>query len=295
MKSQNAVCSGFSTGSILLSGDYMIEIYCAAGTNVGKVRENNEDNFYVNGYYKKVTATLSEQHKDKNRRKQHLLAVCDGMGGEELGEVAAMIAAKTLVQYQETDIRSTITDYIQEANKLICNEIIKNDGVRIGTTLALLYITAGKAIAYNIGDSRVYLFRNDELMQLSQDHTQVQRLINMGLLEKDAAANHKDRHKLTQHLGIFPDELILEPHVSQEIDLEQNDIFLLCSDGLTDMVSEDDIADILSNKREKTEFLAEMLISKALENGGKDNVTVVLLKVDMQPGWRKFIKLITRH
>ena len=89
--------------------------------------------------------------------------------------------------------------------------------------------------------------------------------------------------------------MILEPHVSQEIDLEQNDIFLLCSDGLTDMVSEDDIADILSNKREKTEFLAEMLISKALENGGKDNVTVVLLKVDMQPGWRKFIKLITRH
>lgn len=279
----------------MLSGDYMIKINCAAVTSVGKVRDNNEDNFYVNGNYKKSTTTLSEHYEDNNRRKQYLYAVCDGMGGEELGEVASMIAAKTLAHYQETDIKFTIMDYIQEANKLICNEIINNDGVRIGTTLALLFITAGKAIAYNIGDSRVYLFRDNELMQLSEDHTQVQRLVNMGLLEKDAAANHRDRHKLTQHLGIFPDELILEPHVSHEIDLEQDDIFLLCSDGLTDMVSEDDIADILSDKKEGPESLAKKLISKALENGGKDNVTVVVLTVDMQQGLRKIIKLITRH
>lgn len=278
----------------MLSGDYMIKINCVAVTSVGKVRDNNEDNFYINEYFKKSTSTLYEQYEDNNRRKQYLYAVCDGMGGEELGEVASMIAVKTLVQYQKTDIKSTIMDYIQEANKLICNEIKKNAGVRIGTTLALLFITAGKAIAYNIGDSRVYLFRNNKLMQLSEDHTQVQRLVDMGLLEKDAAANHKDRHKLTQHLGIFPDELILEPHVSQEIDLEQNDIFLLCSDGLTDMVSDDDIADILSDKKEGPESMTEMLISKALENGGKDNVTVVLLKVDMQQVLGKIIKLITR-
>ena len=158
----------------------------------------------------------------------------------------------------------------------------------MGTTLALLYINDGKAIAYNIGDSRAYLFRKNKLIQLSEDHTQAQRLVDMGLLKKSAAANHKDKHKLTQHLGIFPDELIIEPYKSQEINIKQNDIFLLCSDGLTDMLSDDDITVILSNKQEGIGTLAKRLISKALEKGGKDNVTIVLSKVDMIEGfWNK--------
>jgi len=258
----------------------MSKISCAAITNVGKVRDNNEDNFYVNEYFKMTTSTLSDYYEDNNIRKQYLYDVCDGMGGEELGEVASMIAVKTIARYQKTDIKATVMNYIQEANKLICDEIKKNDCVRIGTTLALLFINAGKAIAYNIGDSRVYLFRKNKLIQLSEDHTQAQRLVDMGLLTKGAAANHKDRHKLTQHLGIFPDELIIEPFVSQEINIEQNDIFLLCSDGLTDMVSDDDIADIFYNKQEGIEPLAKELMSKALEKGGKDNITVVLVKAD---------------
>ncbi len=259
----------------------MIKVSCVAATNVGNIRDNNEDNFYVNEKYINSTSVLSEYYEDNKNRKQYLYAVCDGMGGEELGEVASMIAVETLVSYQETNIKSTIINYIQKANKLICDEIKKNDGVRMGTTLALLYINDGKAIAYNIGDSRVYLFRKNKLIQLSEDHTQAQRLVDMGLLKKSAAAYHKDRHKLTQHLGIFPDELIIEPFVSQEINIEQNDIFLLCSDGLTDMVSDDDITDILFNKQEGIEPLAKELISKALENGGKDNVTVVLSKVEL--------------
>lgn len=270
----------------------MSRITCVAVTNVGNVRENNEDNLYINKKFKKDISTLNEYYEDKNIRKQYLYAVCDGMGGEELGELASMIAVKTLALYQKTDIKSTIMNYIQEANKLICDEIKKNDGVRIGTTLALLYINDGKAIAYNIGDSRVYLFRKNKLIQLSEDHTQTQRLVTMGLLKKSAAANHKDKHKLTQHLGIFPDELIIEPYVSQEINIKRDDIFLLCSDGLTDMVSDDDIADILSDKQKGVENLANKLIEKTLENGGKDNVTVVLSKVDIgEVFWNKLFSL----
>ena len=268
----------------------MLKISCVAVTNVGNVRDNNEDNFYVNEEYKKSTLSLNEYYEDSNIRKQYLYAVCDGMGGEELGEAASMIAVKTLALYQEADIKSNIINYIQEANKLICDEIEKNDGVRMGTTLALLYINEGKAIAYNIGDSRVYLFRKNKLIQLSEDHTQAQRLVDLGLLKKSAAANHKDKHKLTQHLGIFPNELIIEPYESQEINIKQNDIFLLCSDGLTDMLSDDDIAGILSDKQEGTKALAKKLMEKALQNGGKDNITVVLSKVDMQERfWNKFM------
>lgn len=266
----------------------MSKISSVAVTNVGNVRDNNEDNFYVNENYKKSTSTLTEYYEESNIREQYIYAVCDGMGGEELGEAASMVAVKTLALYQETDIKSNIMNYIQEANKLICDEIEKNDGVRMGTTLALLYINDGKAIAYNIGDSRAYLFRKNKLIQLSEDHTQAQRLVDMGLLKKSAAANHKDKHKLTQHLGIFPDELIIEPYKSQEINIKQNDIFLLCSDGLTDMLSDDDITVILSNKQEGIGTLAKRLISKALEKGGKDNVTIVLSKVDMIEGfWNK--------
>jgi len=86
----------------------MSKISCAAITNVGKVRDNNEDNFYVNEYFKMTTSTLSDYYEDNNIRKQYLYAVCDGMGGEELGEVASMIAVKTIARYQETDIKATV-------------------------------------------------------------------------------------------------------------------------------------------------------------------------------------------
>jgi len=260
----------------------MIKVSSAGFTDVGKIRENNEDNFYVNGKYKKDNSVISgmfDECEDNSDREQYLYAVCDGIGGEKFGEVASLIAVKTLVKYQSENIKNVVNDYISDANRRICDEIEKNKGVIIGTTLALLYIKEDKAIAYNVGDSRVYLFRKNKLIQLSEDHTQAQRLFKMGMIKQNEIRTHKDKNKLTQHLGIFPNEVAIEAHSSDEIILKKDDIFILCSDGLTDMVTDKKISKILSDKKLSAYSIASKLSQTAIDNGGKDNVTVVAVKI----------------
>ena len=256
-----------------------IKIESAAITHVGLVRGNNEDNYYVNGKYKVNNNIATEGYKDTSKRDSYLYAVCDGMGGENLGEVASMIAVETLADYQSTDIQRTVKDYIKRANKYICDEIIKNNGVRSGTTLALLYICDNKAVSYNVGDSRVYLLRKGDLYLMSEDHTEAQQMVNMGLLDEEDAENHSSRNVLTQYLGIFPEEHIVEPYISQEIKIKKKDIFLLCSDGVTDMIDNDDIGEILTSKNTDTVELAKQLAAAAQTHGGRDNATVVVVKV----------------
>jgi len=257
----------------------MFKIDSSAITYIGLVRENNEDNYYINGKYKADSGIDTEGFFDNKQRDSYLYAVCDGMGGGRYGELASMIAVEALAEYQLTDIKRTISDYIQKANKLICGEIVKNNGVRSGTTLALLFICDNKAISYNIGDSRVYLQRHGDLYLLSEDHTEAQRLVKMGILNTEEAGSHKTRNRLTQHFGIFPDEMAIKPFASEEVKLKKNDVLMLCSDGLTDMVSDDDIADILSLKGKDTTYMAKKLASKTQENGSKDNVTIIVVKV----------------
>jgi len=257
----------------------VIKIESTVITHVGLVRGNNEDNYFINGRCKSDNSVTAEGFIDNKQRDYYIYAVLDGMGGESSGEIASMIAAKTLTEYVSTDIRYTVTDYIQRANKYICDEIMRNGGARSGTTLAMLYIRDNKAMAYNIGDSRIYLLRKDDLYLLSEDHTEVQRLIKMGMIDEESAKHHKSRNKLTQHLGIFPNEMIIEPHISKEIKIKKNDMFLICSDGLTDMVNDDDIGDIMSRKDLDTSGVAKELSATAQENGGKDNTTVIVVKV----------------
>jgi len=257
----------------------MLNIECSVITYIGLVRSNNEDNYYVNGKYKTDSSVATEGYVDTAHRDSYLYAVCDGMGGEKYGELASMIAVQTLAQYQSTDICQTINKYINNANKFICEEIKKNNGVRSGTTLALLYIRNNKAISYNIGDSRIYFFRDGDLYLMSDDHTEAQRLVKIGALNQEDASKHKSRNMLTQHLGISPDELIIEPYVSEVVKLKKNDILLLCSDGLTDMVSDDDIADILWQSDASTTDLVKELAANTQANGGKDNATIIVIKV----------------
>jgi len=257
----------------------MLKIESAVITYIGLVRKNNEDNYYINGKYKTDSSIATEGYVDKANRNSYLYAVCDGMGGERYGELASMIAVKTLAPYQTTDISRTIYDYIQNANRLICDEIEKNNGVRSGTTLALLYIRDNKAISYNIGDSRIYFFRDGDLYLMSDDHTEAQRLVRMGVLKEEEAGTHKSRNMLTQHLGIFPDELIIKPYVSEEVKLRKNDILLLCSDGLTDMVCDDNIADILWQSEITTTDIVKKLATATQANGGTDNATIIVVKV----------------
>jgi len=256
----------------------IITIESAAITHVGLVRTNNEDNYYINGKFKRDNNIPTEGYSDTSNRDWGIYAVCDGMGGENYGELASMIAVAVLAEYQDTDLRESIYDYVDRANSIICGEIKKN-GARSGTTIAMLYIDGNKAVSFNIGDSRVYFLRKDELYLVSEDHTEAQEMVKRGLITDEEAKTHKSKHKLTQHLGVFPEENNVEPYISQEIKLKKNDMFLICSDGLTDMVGDDEIRMILSTEKTDAVGIAKMLSAAAQSYGGKDNATVVVVKV----------------
>ena len=260
----------------------MISIHAVAASNVGNVRGNNEDNFFING--KTLQAVIPETVYISDESSRGLYAVCDGMGGEENGELASEIAVNTLREYywkpfeKGTDLVENVNQYTEEANARICVEIEKNGGQRMGSTFSALYIRDGLAHAFNVGDSRVYMFRNNQLTQLSQDHTQVRGLVDMGIVSAEQARTHPGRHTLTQHLGIFPSEMVIEPYAARPLEIENGDVFLLCSDGLTDMLEDDEIANIMG-QNPYPRGTAESLIAAALKNGGKDNVTVIAAKV----------------
>ena len=256
----------------------MLKVESTAITHIGLVRTSNEDNYYVNGKCKTNHDVAAEGYSDDVRRDTYMYAVCDGMGGESYGELASMIAVKTLTRYQSVNIRYAIDEYIKRANRYICDELAKF-GARSGTTLALLYLFGNKAVSFNVGDSRIYLSRKGDLYLLSEDHTEAQRLVNMGLLNEEDAVNHSSKNKLTQHLGISSKEMIIEPYISEEIKVKKNDIFMICSDGLTNMLTDDDIGIIMAQKGLDSSEIAKELASAAQEYGGKDNTTVIVVKI----------------
>lgn len=246
-------------------------------TTTGKRRSNNEDNYFINGHIclrNNAAYELYENECEKNG----IYAVCDGMGGYSNGDVAAFICVRILKEYQNKDIGSAIYNYVTETNNKVCDFIRLNGGAKAGSTMALLYINDGKAKVYNVGDSRVYIFKNGKLTQLSIDHTQAQRMVNIGLLAPEQVESDPGRHVLTQHIGIPSDELVVTPSESEEIKLSSGDRFILCSDGLTDMLTDKEIAK-LTNSRKSYSAVCRELVDTALNNGGKDNITVIVVEV----------------
>ena len=255
----------------------MLLISSAAATDVGKVRERHEDNFYLCGKMRDGNESEPTLLRDDTRRDAYLYAVCDGMGGELCGELASEIAVTALDGFKD-DFDERAEEYFEYANELVCREI-RRQGGRMGTTFAGLWIKDEKARAYNAGDSRIYLLRGGHLMQLSEDHTQAQLMYKQGLISKEEVKTHPFRNRLTQHIGIFPQELELVPHAVVNIPLQAGDRFLLCSDGLTDMLTEEEIRSLMSEGETPT-AIAGSLLRSAVENGGRDNVTVIAVSVD---------------
>lgn len=262
-----------------------MKIQAAAVTNVGRVRRNNEDNYFVCGSYKESTETNNCEYSCTAGSDECLFGVCDGMGGIQYGELASLTAVETMAEYA-ADFDERYVACVTAANERICREITELGASRIGTTFAGLYIKNNVAHAYNIGDSRIYFLRAGQLSQLSVDHTQAQMLFRQGFITAQEAKTHRDRHVLTQHLGIFPEEMVIETHCAEPLELAAGDMFLLCSDGLTDMLEDDEICAILSQSG-SPEQKAHALTDAALDHGGKDNVTVVLAEAIDENGAAK--------
>jgi protein phosphatase len=260
-------------------------ISAAASVNMGRLRANNEDNLYFNGLF------LTEQTREQPAEfeivcgdNRQFYAVCDGMGGEQYGELASLLAVETIHKYAEYMKRETaaktaelIESCIQEANNAICEAQRMQGSSRIGTTLALLVAEGKTADIYNVGDSRVYLLRDGKLKQLSEDHTSVMNAIKMGILRPEEAKTHPSRNKLTQYVGISPAEMVIVAH-KNTVKIKKKDIFLLCSDGLSDMIDESEMQRIL-NETGRPDEAARQLMDAALYRGGKDNVTVIVVGI----------------
>lgn len=236
-----------------------------AKTDIGKAREMNQDCYYI--------PTLDEDIK--------LYIIADGMGGYNGGEVASNLAVFTSKKYidenikndlKEEEIKELIHNAILTANKAIYKKAKKTEELEeMGTTLDISLIYNNKLYIGHIGDSRVYLIRNGEMKQLTTDHSYVQKLVKDGTITKEEAYNHPKKNMLLKALGAVEN---VEPDIL-DYTFEADDIILMCTDGLTNMVKETDISSIVLKDKKNAHI---KLIEEANNNGGIDNITVILVE-----------------
>lgn len=257
-------------------------------TDKGLIRLNNEDNFYLNGsYMQEEEMNNGIRHSKQEKGTEFIYAVCDGMGGEEAGEKASFTVVSELKKFHGVFSHASIHDYkalvtlvntfIRNVNSLI-NDISGKNGYSLGTTFTSLILYNNLAVALNLGDSRVYLFRDGNLKRLTSDHTEAERLVRLGALTGEQALKHKSRNMLYRYLGTAPDSGCPEAEASEAVEIQQGDAFLLCSDGLTDMVDENRITEIFSAGSTSMD-ISDALLAEAIKNGGADNITAMTVKI----------------
>jgi len=247
----------------------MTRLSIAAKSDTGSVREYNEDNF---GY----------------DAQQGIVVLADGMGGYQAGEVASAMAVtavfQSIVQLQDSHrgkhgVQSrteTLRRAVEHANRLIFDTAQQETGCRgMGTTLIAVWFADGRLSMAHVGDSRLYRLRGYRLDLLSTDHTVVQELVDNGFYSREEAKHSAQRNIITRALGVDSDIKI----DVREIDTMVGDIYLLCSDGLNDMLDDQEISNILRRSSTDLEYGASELIDRAISNGGLDNITVVLVRV----------------
>ncbi|MBZ5640503.1 MAG: Stp1/IreP family PP2C-type Ser/Thr phosphatase [Acidobacteriia bacterium] len=237
-------------------------------TDVGRRRDKNEDAYLV-------------------EPSMGLYAVADGMGGHAAGEIASRLAMDALSDSMrrggwnpdsdDTDEATRrLESAVLEANRRICDSIQFHDEQRgMGTTLVALLTAGGRAVLAHVGDSRAYLLRGGALVRLTSDHSWVNEQVKLGLLSDDDAQRHPMRNIVTRALGSRPD-VAMDRGVE---DMHTGDVFLLCSDGLNTMLSDDEIRDLMDRHRGQPESACQALVAAANQRGGEDNVTVVVVVV----------------
>ena len=233
----------------------MLHIYGA--TDRGMVRETNEDRF---------AGEVFDQGSG-------YAVVCDGMGGEVGGGIAAGIAAEEVRRMIESSLRLLLETAIAGANRAVYTRSGQSGGALtgMGSTLCAAVISDGVALVANVGDSRCYLLRQGELIQVTEDHTAVAELQQQGLLSPEDAAHHPDRHAITRAIGVEPE---VQPDYTV-IDLLRGDALLLCSDGLYNTLPPGELAGTLQEILQGGDI--HTLIAKANAAGGPDNITAVLI------------------
>jgi len=232
-------------------------------TDAGRTKEINEDNLFID--------------EDIG-----LFIVADGIGGHNAGEVASEIAVKVIsstikekiANRNNINMSTVIKESISKANDEIFKMSRGNIGLNgMGSTIILALLNKRKLHIANVGDSRAYLIRNNTINQLTEDHTLVSTLVRMGKITKEEAKIHPRRNVITNALGV--NERV-ESYI-KSTNIRKSDYILLCTDGLTDMLDDEEIRAIVVSKNNSIDEKCKTLVRRANERDGKDNVTVILI------------------
>lgn len=241
----------------------------ACKTDLGRVRENNEDKFEY--FVPEDDAVLATRGQ--------VFLVCDGMGGHAAGQIASELTAKTFIDvflhHPAEDPAVAMESAVMAANRFVLDNARAFPQRRgMGTTLSGLILLQDQAWVVHVGDSRIYRLRENDLMMLTHDHTFVEESVRMGAMTQDEAENHPYKHVLTRAIGV--DESF-RPDVDT-FDLKQGDLYMLCSDGLVNHLNDEQIGEILRSSTPSE--AAWRLVGAALQDGGTDNTTVLVVRVD---------------
>jgi protein phosphatase len=250
---------------------------------MGKVRTNNEDNFWCcNIFLEAENSGLEEVRAEcVSLFGMPLLAVFDGMGGESCGEMASYLSAKTCGDvyrqkkwFYRRHPEELLEEICKDMNQAVCAYGKENKVNSMGSTAALLLLSGEGAYACNLGDSRIYHYRDRQFRRVSTDHV--------------LGGSMFGKAPLTQYVGVPKEIMQLEPSMVR-LDLKEGDRYLLCSDGLTDMLSDGEISDILSRDSSVKETV-ELFKDRALQKGGRDNITIILCEVRQRENENGFLQ-----
>jgi PPM family protein phosphatase len=246
------------------------EITASVQTDTGCVREANED----------AGRHVSPNDKEILLRKGTLTIVADGMGGHASGEIASAMAIDLIGEIYYADVQNppalALKNAIETASAEIFETSLTNEKYfGMGTTVAALVVLSETAIAAHVGDSRIYRLSGGKMEMLTLDHSQVMEMVKHGILTMDEAREHDDKNVILRAVGT---QASVEAEISAPFAVEPNDEFLLCSDGLSDMLTDDEIWEIWANCRD-IHAACERLIEAAKQRGGHDNITVGIVRV----------------
>jgi PPM family protein phosphatase len=232
----------------------------AVASDTGRRRRRNEDNYVV---------------------APPLFAVADGMGGAQAGEVASQLAASALEAGDSDAQEATkrIDELIQEANRRIFDRASTDPSASgMGTTMTVALVEGMTVAIGHVGDSRAYLVRGEHMEQLTDDHSLVNELVKSGKLSEEEAQIHPQRSVITRAVGTDPDVDV----DGFTIEAEEGDVFLICSDGLSDMVEDEEILEVLHQNREDLDKAVKALVAAANRGGGEDNITAVAFRISSE-------------
>ena len=239
-------------------------------SDVGKVRSENQD-------YGTMTVP-------GDKAPGQLMIVADGMGGHRGGATASRLAAETVKEQflsaASTDPSEVLRGALEKANATIWSQAQANPDLRgMGTTTSALVVREGQGWFAHVGDSRIYLVRGQEIRQLTDDHSLVASMVREGLLTTQEAENHPRRNVLQRSMGVSEE---VEVDVRGPIELQEGDVFIICSDGLHGVVKEEEMKQVA---RLSVEAAADEFLRRALEKGAPDNVTVIVARVEREGGF----------